>query len=71
MQVQPGRRGLMTWLMLAQTFQGLVQFMETFGWMAVKFTVLDDEVGPVGLGTLVYYRPRGGGVNGSSLAEIS
>ena len=62
----------MKWLMLAQAFQGIVQFMEEYGWMAVKFMVLDDEMGPVGVGTLVNHRPRGEiGVNGSSLVGIS
>ncbi len=50
----------MKWLMLAQAFQGIVQFMEEYGWMAVKFLVLDDETGPVGVGKLVHYRPPGG-----------
>ena len=57
----------MTWLMLAQTLEGIVQFMEDYGWIAVKFTVLDDEAGPVGTGTLLYRV----GVNGSSLVETS
>lgn len=60
LQVQPGSRGRMKWLMLAQAFQGIVQFMEEYGWMAVKFLVLDDETGPVGVGKLVHYRPPGG-----------
>ena len=73
MKIQPGRGGRMKWLMLAQTFKGILQFMEEFGWMALKFMVLDDEVGPVGTGVLVYYRPRGIGLNnnGSSLVETS
>ena len=72
MNVQPGRGGRMKWLMLAQAFKGILQFMEEFGWMAVKFMVLDDEAGPVGTGVLVYYRrPRGVGLNGSSLVETS
>lgn len=70
MKIQPARGGKMKWLMLAQTFEGIVQFMEDFGWMAVKLTVLDDEAGPVGTGTLVYQR-LGVGVNGSSLVETS
>lgn len=70
MHIEPGRRGLMRWLMLGQTFQGLVQFMEAFGWMAVKFTVLDEEAGIVGAGSLLHYRPRGVGVNGSAVATL-
>ena len=62
----------MKWLMLAQTFQGIVQFMEEYGWMAVKFMVLVVEGGRVGVGTLVYYRRPGGvRVNGSSLVGTS
>ena len=71
MKIQPARGGRMKWLMLAQTFKGIVQFMEEFGWIAVKFMVLDDEAGPVGTGVLVYYRPKGFGANGSSLVETS
>ena len=56
MRIQPARGGRMKWLMLAQTFQGILQFMEGFGWIAVKFTVLDNEAGLVGTGTLVYHR---------------
>lgn len=65
MKVQPARGGRMKWLMLAQTFQGILQFMEAFRWIAVKFTVLDDEAGPVGAGTLVYHRASGVGGSGS------
>ena len=51
--------------MLARAYKGVVQFMEEFGWMAVRLTVLDDEVGQVGTGTLTAYRP------GSSLVKTS
>lgn len=62
----------MKWLMLAQAFEGILQFMEEYGWIAVKFMVLDDEAGPVGTGTVVQYRrPREVGVNGPSLVETS
>lgn len=72
MKIQPARGGGMKWLMLAQALKGILQLMEEFGWMAVKFMVLDDEAGPVGTGVLVYYRPRGIGLNnGSSLVETS
>lgn len=72
MKVQPARGGRMKWLMLAQAFQGILQFMEGYGWVAVKFTVLDDEAGPVGAGVLVYNRRPGGlGVNDSSLVGTS
>lgn len=71
MKIQPARVGRMKWLMMAQTFNGILQFMEMFGWMAVRFTVLDDEAGPVGTGVLVYNRLREDGVNDSSLVETS
>ena len=45
----------MKWLMLARAYKGIVQFMEEFEWMAVRVTVLDDDVGQVGTGTLVYH----------------
>ena len=57
--------------MLAQAYKGVVQFMEEFGWMAVRLTVLDDEVGQVGTGTLLYVHPRESGSNGSSLVRTS
>ena len=37
---------------MAQAFQGIVQFMEEFGWMSVIVRVLDDEANTVGLGRL-------------------
>ena len=71
--IMPSRRGAgMTWLSLAQTYKGIVQFMEEFEWMAVKLTVLDDKEGPVGTGSLTYHRRPGGvGSNASSLVETS
>ena len=72
LKIEPARGQLMKWLMLAQTFQGILQFMEIYGYhMVRKFTVLDDEAGIVGWGTLVYYRPRAIGVNASSPVETS
>ena len=61
----------MDWLTLARAFKGIVQFMEEFGWMAVRLTVLDDEVGQVGTGTLLYVPSRELGSNGSSLVKTS
>ena len=57
--------------MLARAYKGIVQFMEEFGWMALRVTVLDDEVGLVGTGALVYFPPRESGSNGSSLVKTS
>lgn len=65
MQIQPDLNGRMEWLMLARAYKGVVQFMEEFGWMALRLTILDDEVGQVGTGTLTAYRP------GSSLVKTS
>ena len=59
--------------MLAHAYKGVVQFMEEFGWMAARLTVLDDEVGQVGTGTLTLmsYQPSELGLNGSSLVKTS
>ena len=61
----------MKWLMLAQTYKGILQFMEEFEYISMKLMVLDDEAGPVATGVLVYNRPRWSGLNGSSLVETS
>ncbi len=72
LKIEPKSPGAMKWLMLAQAFSGIVQFMEEFEWMAVKIVVLDDEAGPVARGTMVYaYGPGGVGSNGSSLVGTS
>lgn len=61
----------MKWWMLAQAFQGIVQFMEEFGWMELEITVLDDKEGPVGIGELKYVTHTGLESNRSSLIETS
>ena len=71
MQIQPAIRWRMTWLMLAQTFDGIMEFMELYEWIEVKFAVLDEEAGPVGTGVLVYNRFGEHGVNNSSAVETS
>ena len=72
LKIEPARGRLMKWLMLAQTLQGILQFMEIYGYHAVRqFTALDDEAGIVGWGTLQHYKPRAIGVNASSPVEIS
>lgn len=70
MKIQPARGGRMKWLMLGQMFEGISQFMEEFGWMAVRLTVLDDRVGVVGTGLLIY-DPGEVGMNESSLVGTS
>ena len=72
LKIETARGQLMTWLMLEQTFQGILQFMEIYGYRVVrKFTALDDEAGIVGWGTLALYRPRAIGLNASSPVETS
>ena len=71
LRIQPERGGHMKWWMLAQAFQGIVQFMEEFGWMELGITVLDDKAGPVGIGELKYVTHRGLESNRSSLVETS
>lgn len=46
----------MSWSMLAHAFKGIVQFMDTYGYMALKFDVLDDDSGIVGRGSIIYTR---------------
>lgn len=59
MKIRPrGSQTRMTWLMLSQTLKGVIQFMETYSWVAAKFTVLDDALGIVGMGMIGVYRPK-------------
>ena len=72
MKIEPAKGQVMKWLMLAQTFQGILQFMEIYGYHVVRrFTALDDEAGIIGQGTLAYYKPSAIGVNASSSVETS
>ena len=72
LKIEPARGQVMKWLMLAQTFQGILQFMEIYGYRVVRrFTTLDDEAGIVGWGTLALYKPRAIGLNASSPVETS
>lgn len=70
-RMQPGRGRHMTWWMLAQAYQGIVQFMEEYGWMELEITVLDDQAGPVGTGDLKYITHKGLEPNRSSLIGTS
>ena len=72
LKIEPARGRVMKWLMLAQTLQGILQFMEIYGYHVVRrFTALDDEAGIVGWGTLVNYKPSAIGMNASSPVETS
>ena len=44
----------MSWSMLAHAFKGIVIFMDTFGYIAMDFEVLDDDSGIVGRGSVLY-----------------
>lgn len=55
-QVKISAGKVMSWSMLAHAFKGIVQFMDTYGYMALKFDVLDDDSGIVGRGSIIYTR---------------
>jgi len=44
----------LTWLMLADTLEGLRVFLIKYGWFETMITVLDDTAGPVGYESLTY-----------------
>ena len=44
----------LTWLMLADTLEGLRVFFIRYGWFETTITVLDDTAGPVGYGSVKY-----------------
>ncbi len=44
----------LTWLMLADTLEGLRVFLIKYGWFETMITVLDDTAGPVGYGRVEY-----------------
>ena len=44
----------LTWLMLADTMEGLRRFFGLYGWFETSITILDDIVGPVGRGSITY-----------------
>ena len=72
LKIEPAKGQVMKWLMLAQTFQGILQFMEIYGYHVVRrFTALDDEAGIVGWGTLASYKPSAMRMNTSSPVETS
>ena len=50
-------REYMTWLMLADTVEGLRNFFDGLqGWFETRFTILDDTAGPVGEGIVTFGR---------------
>ncbi|MCJ1450872.1 hypothetical protein MMC28_001206 [Mycoblastus sanguinarius] len=46
----------LTWLMLADTLEGLREFFEGLrGWFETEITILDDRAGPVGSGSVNFW----------------
>ena len=45
---RPLAKNDLTWLMLADTLEGLMLFFDVYGWFATSITILDDTAGPVG-----------------------
>lgn len=46
----------LTWLMLADTLEGLRVFFDAQGWFETSITILDDIAGPVGDGSITFER---------------
>ena len=44
----------LTWLMLADTLEGIRVFFDGQGWFETSITILDDTAGPVGSGSITY-----------------
>ena len=54
---RPLAREYLTWLMLADTLEGLRNFFDDLqGWFETSFTILDDTAGPVGEGIVTFGR---------------
>ena len=54
---RPSAREYLTWLMLADTLEGLRSFFDGLqGWFETRFTILDDTAGPVGEGIVTFGR---------------
>ena len=54
---RPDAREYLTWLMLADTLEGLRNFFDGLqGWFETRFTILDDTAGPVGEGIVTFGR---------------
>ena len=46
----------LTWLMLADTLEGLREFFDGLsGWFETEVTILDDTAGPVGSGSVKFW----------------
>lgn len=52
---RPLAKSDLTWLMLADTIEGLRAFFDGRGWFETRITVLDDTAGPVGWGNVGYW----------------
>ena len=44
----------LTWLILADTLEGVRLFFDGWGWFETSITILDDTAGPVGDGSITY-----------------
>ena len=54
---RPLAREDLTWLMLADTLEGLRDFFDGLqGWFETSITILDDTAGPVGDGSITFGR---------------
>ena len=51
---RPLARDDLTWMMLADTLEGLRVFFDTRGWFETSITILDDTAGPVADGSVAY-----------------
>ena len=51
---RPLARDDLTWMMLADTLEGLRVFFDTRGWFETSVTILDDTAGPVADGSVAY-----------------
>lgn len=54
MNIFPGDQ--MTWVMLSHAFTGIVSFVETYVAVSMEIQILDDNLGPVGRGSVSYRR---------------
>lgn len=53
---RPLARDDLSWLMLADTLEGLMTFFDELrGWFETEITILDDTAGPVGSGSVTFW----------------
>ena len=51
-RVEQYRLGALRWVVMAEAVHGVVEFGETFGFFGSEFTVVEDEAGVVGMGSV-------------------